>query len=167
MTIIIESVSFDLTGPCPLFCSIERACNPMWVIGVFLKFWAKGILTNFWWRDRFRLNFFCRAINKKKLDRSSLNRRWTIMDIDMEDAWVIFFVVSKKGKKKEFSYSAWVFFSFQKEWNRMNVFFLLVAMKLLLFKENQDECARFFFLFLFFCSFYWERILFVLDALCF
>lgn len=76
------------------------------------------------------------------------------MDIDMEDAWVIFFVVSKKGKKKEFSYSAWVFFSFQKEWNRMNVFFLLVAMKLLLFKENQDECARFFFLFLFFCSFY-------------
>lgn len=167
MTIIIESVSFDLTGPCPLFCSIERACNPMWVIGVFLKFWAKEILTNFWWRDRFRLNFFCRAINKKKLDRSSLNRRWTIMDIDMEDAWVIFFVVSKKGKKKEFSYSAWVFFSFQKEWNRMNVFFLLVAMKLLLFKENQDECARFFFLFLFFCSFYWERILFVLDALCF
>lgn len=147
MTIIIESVSFDLTGPCPLFCSIERACNPMWVIGVFLKFWAKEILTNFWWRDRFRLNFFCRAINKKKLDRSSLNRRWTIMDIDMEDAWVIFFVVSKKGKKKEFSYSAWVFFSFQKEWNRMNVFFLLVAMKLLLFKENQDECARFFFLF--------------------
>lgn len=167
MTIIIESVSFDLTGPCPLFCSIERACNPMWVIGVFLKFWAKEILTNFWWRDRFRLNFFCHAINIKKLDRSSLNCRWTIMDIDMEDAWVIFFVVSKKGKKKEFSYSAWVFFSFQKEWNRMNVFFLLVAMKLLLFKENQDECARFFFLFLFFCSFYWERILFVLDALCF
>lgn len=83
-----------------------------------------------------------------------MNRRWTIMDIDMEDAWVIFFVVSKKGKEKEFSYSAWVFFSFQKEWNRMNVFFLLVAMKLLLFKENQDECARFFFLFLFFCSFY-------------
>lgn len=34
------------------------------------------------------------------------------MDIDMEDAWVIFFVVSKKGKEKEFSYSAWVFFFF-------------------------------------------------------
>lgn len=142
----------------------------MWVIGVFLKFWAKEILTNFWWRDRFRLNFFCRAINKKK---NWIDPVWIVVGQlwiliwRMHGLFFFFFLVYKKGKEKEFSYSAWVSFSFQKEWNRMNVFFLLVAMKLLLFKENQDECARFFFLFLFFCSFYWERILFVLDALCF